>query len=216
MKSLILSLVTAFAIASPIAQAETIFGLTTNDVLIRFDSATPGQFTSVPITGLPPNEFLLAIDFRPVAAPIRRQRHPTASWYACSCSTHHLYTFKPPMACADRWFRVPPLQWAARHLALISIPLPTACIVNEVDESFRLDPNTATVVAYDIPLAFTAGDPNIGANPNVIGAAYTNNFGGETQTTLYGIDFGLDALVRQGGVNGIPSPNTGELRPSAL
>ena len=48
-------------------------------------------------------------------------------------------------------------------------------------------------------------------NPNVVAAAYTNNFGGATQTTLYGIDSVLDALVRQGGINGVPSPNTGQL-----
>ena len=44
-------------------------------------------------------------------------------------------------------------------------------------------------------LAYAAGDPNAGANPNVVGSAYTNNFAGATTTTLYGIDSDLDILV---------------------
>jgi uncharacterized protein DUF4394 len=71
MKSLIRSLVALLAIAPAIAQAETIFGLTTNNRTFRFDSALPGSITNLnggnPINGLPPNEHLLAIDIRPVA-----------------------------------------------------------------------------------------------------------------------------------------------------
>jgi hypothetical protein len=37
------------------------------------------------------------------------------------------------------------------------------------------------------------------------------NFGGATATTLYGIDSGRDVVVRQGGLNGSPSPNGGQL-----
>ncbi|MBA2707691.1 MAG: DUF4394 domain-containing protein [Gemmatimonadaceae bacterium] len=46
------------------------------------------------------------------------------------------------------------------------------------------------------PLAFTAGDPNAGQNPTVVGTCYTNNDAdGATGTELYGIDTGLDVLV---------------------
>jgi hypothetical protein len=55
-------------------------------------------------------------------------------------------------------------------------------------------------------------------NPNVVGAAYSNNVPGGVngQTTLYDIDSALDQLFTQGGVNfppGTPpvSPNTGTL-----
>jgi hypothetical protein len=45
-----------------------------------------------------------------------------------------------------------------------------------------------------------------------VGAAYTNNFAGATQTTLYVVDSNLDILTTQGSPNGSPvSPNTGQL-----
>ena len=47
--------------------------------------------------------------------------------------------------------------------------------------------------------------------PNVVAAGYTNNFAGSTSTTLYVLDTVSDALLTQGGLNGMPSPNTGTL-----
>ena len=41
--------------------------------------------------------------------------------------------------------------------------------------------------------------------------AYTNSFAGTATTTLFGLDFGRDTLVRQGGPDGVPSPNGGQL-----
>src|SRR5262249_33089756 len=53
---------------------------------------------------------------------------------------------------------------------------------------------------------------NVGQNPNVVGSAYTNNYLSAPNTTLYGIDSGLNALVVQGSIGGSPvSPNTGQL-----
>jgi uncharacterized protein (TIGR03437 family) len=61
-------------------------------------------------------------------------------------------------------------------------------------------------------LTYPTGDANAGANPNLVGVAYTNNFDRTTSTTLFGIDSNLDILVRQGSVGGAPdSPNNGRL-----
>ena len=70
---------------------------------------------------------------------------------------------------------------------------------------------TGGLAGTDTNLAYVAGDPNFANNPNVTHSAYTDNFAGATTTTLYGIDAGLDILVRQGGLNGTPSPNLGGL-----
>ena len=51
---------------------------------------------------------------------------------------------------------------------------------------------------------------NAGANPNIVGSAYTNSFSGTTTTTLYGIDSVRDILVTQ-----IP-PNAGTLNTVGL
>jgi hypothetical protein len=74
-------------------------------------------------------------------------------------------------------------------------------VTSNLDQNLRLNPNDGSLTATDLPLAFAGGGPN----PNVIGSAYTNNFGGATTTTLYGIDSDLDILVTQ-----IP-PNNGTL-----
>jgi hypothetical protein len=214
MKSLpLLPFIIGLAICPTVAEAETIFGLTTTNRLFSFDNATPGTISPLnggnPINGLPPNEHLLAIDFRPVAT-----NSPLASLngvlYALG-DTHQLYTIDTINGTATL---VPgaPFTLVGSSFGVDFNPVPDLFrVVSDLDENFRLNPNTAVVAGTDTPLAFTAGDPNFGVNPNVVGAAYTNNFGGATQTTLYGIDNALDVLVRQGGVNGTPSPNGGQL-----
>jgi MYXO-CTERM domain-containing protein len=76
--------------------------------------------------------------------------------------------------------------------------------------NLRYHPVTGALVSTDGPLAFNAGDPNFGAEPNVVGAGYINNFPGATSTTLYGIDALNDVLVtvippNSGGVNTVGS-----------
>src|SRR5207253_11128454 len=77
-------------------------------------------------------------------------------------------------------------------------------VVSNADQNLRLNPNDGTLTAIDTNLAFAAGDPNQGANPNVVALAYTNNFAGAGSTTLFGIDDGIDSLVRQGSPTGHP------------
>jgi hypothetical protein len=68
------------------------------------------------------------------------------------------------------------------------------------------------LTATDTALAYAAGDPNAGATPRAVGAAYTNNFNGTVKTTLFAIDSNVDILTNQGSSGGTPvSPNTGQL-----
>jgi hypothetical protein len=70
MKTKIL-LMSAIAIAAASAQAVTIYGLSTRDQLVAFDSATPGTLQQASfITGLAANESLLGIDFRPATGQL--------------------------------------------------------------------------------------------------------------------------------------------------
>ena len=45
----------------------------------------------------------------------------------------------------------------------------------------------------------------------MVAAAYTGSVAGATKTTLYVIDAAGNTLARQGGVDGMPSPNAGVL-----
>ena len=57
-----------------LAAAETsagpIYGLTTDNRLLTFDTDSPGTANGVPITGLAAGESLLGIDFRPATAQL--------------------------------------------------------------------------------------------------------------------------------------------------
>jgi Ca2+-binding RTX toxin-like protein len=77
-------------------------------------------------------------------------------------------------------------------------------VVSDADQNLSLNPSDGTSAGAGGALAFAPGDPNAGQDPNVAGAAHSNNVAGASSTTLFGIDFILDALVRQ-------NPATGEL-----
>ncbi len=75
-------------------------------------------------------------------------------------------------------------------------------VVSDAEQNLRLNPNTGGVAGVDTNLAYAPGDLHAGANPTVTASAYTNNIVGAGVTTLYGIDVGLDVLIRQNPPNG--------------
>jgi hypothetical protein len=78
-------------------------------------------------------------------------------------------------------------------------------VVSNTGQNFRLHPDTGAVAGVDAPLNFGPG-PNQGQTPRVIGAAYTNpDTDTNTGTTLYDVDFALDAFLLQN------PPNDGTL-----
>jgi hypothetical protein len=186
-----------------VANAVPAIGLTLDNQLVRFDTDTPQTIISmVPITGLQTGEFIHGIDFRPATGQLyglgSRRRiyriNPTTGEAMAVSSTD----FVPPLTGNSFGFDFNPTVDRIR-------------VTSNRDENVRFNPNTGAVVAVDNPLAYAVGDPHEGADPNVVGVAYTNNFSNASMTTLYGIDYALDTLVRIGGVNGTPSPNSGLL-----
>ncbi|HVG33668.1 MAG TPA: DUF4394 domain-containing protein [Pyrinomonadaceae bacterium] len=183
---------------------QTIYGVTVFNNLISFDRASPTTiYSRVAITGVQPGEQILGIDFRPSNGVL----------YGLG-STSRLYTINTTTGVATQ-------VGAGQFTPLLSGTAfgfdfnPVADrirVVSDTDQNLRLDPDTGAVSNTDTTLAFDAGDTHNGANPNIVGSAYTNNVAGATSTTLYGIDQNFDALVRQGSVNGTPtSPNSGTL-----
>jgi hypothetical protein len=182
-----------------------VIALTASNLLAHFNAATPGLINMIRvIRGLPRREKLVAIDFRPA----------TGQLYALSSSNraYLIILGDPAKALA---VRLSPLNPALNGASFGFDFNPTSDRIrttSDADQTLRLNPNDGTVAAMDGPLAFAAGDPNAGQNPNVVGSAYTNSFLGSTSTTLYGIDSNLNALVTQGSVGSAPiSPNTGQL-----
>ena len=183
--------------------AELIYAVTSTNVLLSFDSATPGTTSSVGITGLQSGENILGIDLRPA----------TGQLYGLG-STSRLYTINPVTGAATQVGSgtfTPALSGTSFGFDF-NPTVDRIRVVSDADQNFRLNPDTGAVVATDTNLAYATGDPNQGANPNVVGLAYTNNFAGATSTTLFGIDSNLDIGLTQGSSGGTPiSPNSGQL-----
>lgn len=179
---------------------DTIYAVTVANVLISFDSTAPGMVNTIgAITGLQTDEQILAIDFRPA----------TGQLYGLG-STSRLYTINRTTAAATL-VGMGPFSPALSGIGFgfdFNPAVDLIRVVSDADQNFRLIPATAAVLT-DVTLAYAMADPNFGDNPNVVGAAYANNFNGATTTTLYDIDSEQDILVQQGSAT--ISPNAGTL-----
>jgi uncharacterized protein (TIGR03437 family) len=188
---------------SAVIRVETIFALTTTNGLLSFSAGAPGTPSAIaPITGLAAGEMLVGMDFRPANGLL----------YAVS-NQSNVYIVNTATAVATLVSAAPFTPGVAgMNFGVDFNPVPDRIrFVSDTDQDLRLNPNNGAVAGVDTTLAFMTGDPNAAANPNIVAAAYTSNFAGAMTTTLYEIDSTLDILVTQGGPNGTPSPNLGQL-----
>ena len=169
-------------------EAVPIYGVTTNNALIRFDSATPGTVITVgTITGLQSGETIVGIDFRPANGQL----------YALG-STSRLYTINLVTGAATQVGTAGAFTLNGTEFGFDFNPtVDRIRVVSNTGQNLRLHPDTGGLAATDGPL-------NPGT-PSVTAAAYTNNFAGATSTTLFDIDTTLDALFIQN------PPNNGTL-----
>ncbi|MGI9076067.1 MAG: DUF4394 domain-containing protein [Gemmatimonadaceae bacterium] len=177
----------------------TVYGVDATNNLIAFGALTPGtRISQVAITGLAAGETIIGIDFRPA----------NDSLYAVS-SASRLYTINVTTGV------VTPVNGGALTAALSGTAFgvgfnPQADrlrIHTNTEQNLRVNQTvTPPAVIVDTVLAYVAGDPNFGANPNIVGTAYTLSVRpAPVSTELYAIDATLDVLVR------IERPNGGTL-----
>jgi Domain of unknown function (DUF4394) len=187
-------------------------GLADNNTLVVFNSGNTNKTKTVGITGITGN--LVGIDFRPADSKL----------YGVT-DDNRIYTIDSTTGTAQLVMNSPtvPFTLDGNSFGVDFNPVPDRLrVVSDANQNLRLNQNTGGIAinpdgtqAIDVPLAYAPDDPNAGQNPNIVAAAYTNNFAGTTTTTLFDIDSDLDILVRQGGINvppGTPSPNGGQLR----
>ncbi len=183
--------------ASTFCQAD-IIALTSASQLIRFAPSSPGT-TSTPITvsGLNSGDILAAIDFRPANSILYG--------FALNGSTGSLYTINPNTGVAT------PVSSSLSPLSGFNIgadfnPVPDRLrVVNEADQNLRANVDLGTNLT-DVALQYAAADVNVGVNPNIVAAAYTNSRPGPIASTqLFVIDSNLDILAFQN------PPNNGTL-----
>ncbi|MEA2175245.1 MAG: hypothetical protein QOD00_2837 [Blastocatellia bacterium] len=168
------------------ARAVPVVGVTISNKLVRFDTSAPGVITSVTnISGLQVGEQIQAIDFRAA----------TATLYGVG-SSNRLYLIDPSTGIATPVGAFTPFLNGTFFDADFNPVSDSLRVVSDARQNLLLNPDTAAAVAHP-SLTYAAGDVNSALNPNIVGIAYTNNFGGAKTSTLYGIDWQLDTLVIQ-------------------
>jgi hypothetical protein len=203
----IISLLTA----ASSAQAELIYGITnlgtSPQQLVRFDSASPGNVTTIgPLTGGPAGLVTLAIDFRPATGQLFAASGTPGDGgvYTIDLNTGALTAIGPTFSVSDYGspsFDFNPVNDEVRVVT-----------TDAVATNVRFSPVTGQPISTDTNVAYAVGDPNAGTNPpNLVGLAYSNNVAGATSSTLYAYDVDTDALSMVGGVGGVPSPNGGQM-----
>ncbi len=203
------------------AHAETIFGMTQASnlstapglTLVSFDSATPGSVTTVgSFSGVVAGQSLRSLDFRPATGQLYAisSNLTAAQLYTVNLSTAVLTPVGAGLTLTGNTSNRVEMDFnpVADRVRII-----TGGGVN----NFRANPDTGLLAATDTTIAFVAGDVNAATNPPVIlGAAYSNNVAGAATTTLYAWEYNTDALTTVGTLNGVVSPNTGQLNTAFL
>ena len=199
------ALLTAAAVAGvaalnvPSALAEVIYGLTSSQQIVRFNSANPGAVTSTSaaISGIAAGDRIVDIDVYPVNGLMHG------------------------IGASGMLYRINPLTGAA---TLDVSPQASMGTVQDADfnpaadrmrvssagnANYRITPSVNTagptganagLVSVDGFYAFASG----GA-PDIVANAYNNNFDGTAGTTLFSIDTSTDSLISH---SGAPQFNT--------
>jgi len=185
--------------------AETIVGLTNTQQLSVFDSATPGNGTSLmSISGLQTNEVLLGMDYRP-STGVLYGLGSSSRLYTLSASTG----MAPFIASLSNANGSAPYMLAGATFGVdfnpvpdLGMALPSLRVTSNAGENLRINVNGANAgrVSTDTALNGPQGSPSIAAS------AYTNpDTDPSTGTALFGIDFVSDSVYQQN------PPNNGTL-----
>lgn len=202
-----------FAFPMGAVQAQTVYGLATQ---VGLGTTTPPRSTSaalvtftinslnstsistvnsrIPITGVPANQYLVGLDFRPSTGEL------FALGYDPATQQTQLYSISQTTAAATPIGQALVLNLGT-NVGRIGFDFnPTADRIRVTagnGGNFRLNPNDGALVATDGPLAYAAADANAGQIPRIGSSAYTNSYAGATGTTLYNLDELHNRLVIQ-------------------
>jgi hypothetical protein len=180
-------------------------GVTADNHLVRFRSMTPGTIISnVAISGLQPGEVIVGLDFRPA--------NPEANNAYALGSTGRLYrltetglatqvglgTFAVPLAGSHFGFHFDPVADQIR-------------IVSDAGVNFRVDPDSGLVIDSDQNTPGVQPDTAIAPGAALTALTYAIGATGALRHSLIGLDSNQRSVVRLGGIDGAPSPNTGTI-----
>jgi hypothetical protein len=191
MRGLIRLGVAAIAVAAPISQAsaERVFGLTSSNNIVTFDSATPGTITSVGvIRGIDAGDTLIGLDQRPANRILYSLTSSGELYRIIKDTSGRDYTAvslgntAPAPSGSGFGFDFNPVVDRLR-------------VVSDANQNLRIVPDTAQTF---LDGAITR---NGSSNVDIVGSAYRNSRPGATATVLYGLDAVTDSLVRATNAN---------------
>lgn len=167
--------------------SRNLFGIDANNGLYRFSSLGPSTINNtMTITGLQPGEKIVGIAYRLIDKKLYGVGNSSRLYTidkVTGVATSIGGQFSPILAGTVFGVSFDPVTDRIR-------------VVSDGDQNLRLNPVTGAVALTDTPLSYADGDPNSGANPNLVTGAYTNNFDNATSTVLYAIDTDRDTLVK--------------------
>lgn len=180
-------------IALPRPPAGALLALAGGNMLVKFAASAPGTTTQTAITGLQVGETVVGFDVRPATGELIGVGF---------------------VGTAGRVYRIDPSTGAATQLGAAPFAVAAASTSWSVDfnptvdrirltnvngGSYRLNPNTGGLAATDTMIS--------PAKPSAV--AYDRPVAGLAATTLFALDDVAETLNTIGGVDGVPSPNTG-------
>ena len=204
--STMLAALAGAAVVPHAAAVDLLVGLTANNRLLSFSSASPSQLTNnVAISGLQAGETVLAIDLRPSNGLL----------YGLG-SSNRVYVLDAGTGAATSFVVMSGATLNGLSFGIDFNPvadsagLPSLRVVSDAEQNLRINVVTGAVTVDSMLLA---GNPPGSINPTIGGSAYSNNFFGATSTTLYNIDYNFDRLVIQSPANDGRLVRVGELLP---
>jgi hypothetical protein len=182
------------------AQADRALMLTPGAQIISFDTGNPGPSAStIAVTGIPPDETLRGIDFRPADGQLY-------GWSVLTGLEDTIRTYQIDPASGAATFVGKSVFKAEDVAAAFGFDpvIDRVRYINTKDRSFRLKPDGSNA----------GGDSLSGASePDVIALGFDRSFAGATLTTAFAIDRTESRLDMIGGVDGFPSLNLGGVTP---
>lgn len=173
-----------------------VYGVTGDHRLVRFAMGTATVDMNIPITGIASVDHPVGIDFRASDGKL---------YYLAS--TGQLFTIDTTTAAAT------PVGEGNGFIPLNSAGFDFNDVTDRIryvvdtDFNARLNPDNGEFIDGDIGDEGFQPDTAVHPTGDIGGLAYTPP--SDDKTTLYGIDYGSNQLVRIGGVDGNPSPTQG-------
>lgn len=184
------------ALAHPASAAtDQVYGVTADNRLVIFSRSSPSSPSqkNQQISGLQANERIVGIDVRPATGELYAVTDQNRVYVIDTQTTQATLKSTLTTALSGKAFDID-----------FNPTVDRLRVVSDAGQNLRVNVDTGATTV-DGTLAYASGDPNAGATPRVVGAAYTNPVNGATTTSLYDTDSGLDVLATQN------PPNNGTL-----